>query len=204
MMEKERNNVYKVYDQISEWFDEHRSKELIMEKHYLDLIAQHIPRGSSILDVGCGTGEPLANYFLQQGYDYTGVDASHKMIERCKKSHPQGLWLLADMRKLQLEQHFNLVIAWHSFFHLPIEDQPQTLKLMAEFVKPKGLLVFTSGPERGEVWGNNGCYELYHASLSFDEYQAILVKNGFEIIEMNVEDPNCGEATVWVTRKATF
>lgn len=199
-MTKERNKVYKVYDQISEWFDKNRSKELIMEKHYLDLITQHIPKGSSILDVGCGTGDPLGKYFLQQGYDYTGVDASHKMIEQCQKAFPQGRWLLKDMRYLELEQRFNLVIAWHSFFHLPLEDHAPTLTRLANYTKPKGLLVFTSGPEHGEVWSINGGYDLYHASLSIGEYQDILAQNGFEVLELKIEDPDCGEATVWVSR----
>jgi hypothetical protein len=68
-------------------------------------------------------------------------------------------------------------------------------------VEQNGLLIFTSGPEYGEVWGDNGGYDLYHASLSSEEYTQILLECHFKILVHNVRDPECGEATVWVAQK---
>ncbi|MCL9685067.1 class I SAM-dependent methyltransferase [Legionella maioricensis] len=123
------------------------------------------------------------------------------MIDLCKHRFPKEQWLLADMRTLNLQEQFHVVMAWHSFFHLPHEDQRLTLKILANRVKPKGLLVFTSGPEYDEVWGDNGGQELYHASLSAEEYKQILADNHFKILTHKIRDPNCGEATVWVAQK---
>ncbi|MGL5741067.1 MAG: class I SAM-dependent methyltransferase [Legionella sp.] len=105
------------------------------------------------------------------------------------------------MRTMQLTPSFDLVIAWHSFFHLPQEDQRNALKLFASLLKPKGLLLFTSGPDAGEVWGKNGGYDLYHASLSPQEYEQILQQNRLQIVMHRIEDPNCGDATVWLAQK---
>lgn len=195
-----KHKVYETYDQIIDWFDAHRSKELTMESFYLAFIQEHIPANGSILDIGCGTGEPLARFFIEQGYQLTGVDASQNMIELCKKRFPDEKWILSDMRQIHLKQQFDLVIAWHSLFHLPHQDQRDALKLMAAHVKENGLLVFTSGPEYGEVWSDNGGYDLYHASLSIEEYKQILKKNHLDVLVLKVEDPNCGEATVWVAQ----
>lgn len=198
---KNKDKMYLVYDEISDWFDAHRSKELIMEKFYLDLLLKYIPSGAKILDVGCGTGEPIAQFLIAQGCELIGIDASEKMIDLCKQRFPNGTWLLADMRTLKLQEKFHAVIAWHSLFHLPHEDQRTTLKLLAAMVEKNGLLIFTSGEEHGEVWSDNGGHDLYHASLSSAEYAQILFNCDFEILVHKVRDVDCGEATVWIAKK---
>lgn len=201
MSEGDKTKVYEIYNKIIDWFDMHRSKDLAMEKFYLDYVLGLIPPDSTILDVGCGTGEPIAQFFIDNGHKVTGIDASKKMIERCLQRFPHQHWLLADMRELSLQQQFNVVIAWHSFFHLPQDDQLPTLKLLASYVKPAGFLVFTSGPESGEVWSDNGGYDLYHASLSPEEYTKILQQNNMELLIHKAEDPDCGGSTVWIAKK---
>jgi hypothetical protein len=63
------------------------------------------------------------------------------------------------------------------------------------------LLIFTSGEEYGEVWSDNGGCDLYHASLSTEEYAKILQSCNFKILTHKVRDPECGEATIWVVQK---
>jgi len=201
MKKSKKSKVYETYDEIIDWIDKNRRKDLSLERSYINLIQNHYPPGSSVLDIGCGTGEPIGKFFIKSGYKYTGVDASEKMIELCKIRFPYENWIVEDMRSLELDEQYDIVIAWHSFFHLPPDDQRKTLKKLTQFVKPSGLLVFTSGPEEGESWGENGGYELYHASLSTEEYESILNKNHLEVLTHNVQDPNCGGATVWLAQK---
>lgn len=198
---KNKEEVYLVYNKITDWFDRNRSKELTMEKFYLDLLQNHIPPSGKVLDVGCGTGEPIAQFLIKQGYKVTGIDASEKMIQLCKQRFPNEQWLLADMRTLHLQDKFHAVIAWHSFFHIPHDDQRKTLKSLASLVERNGLLLFTTGPDFGEVWSDNGGYDLYHASLSSEEYTQILRECHFTVLVHKVRDPECGEATVWVAKK---
>ncbi len=201
MTKRNKDNVYRVYDEIIHWFDNARTKDLNMEKSYLNFIQKLLPLKSKILDVGCGTGEPIAKFLIDEGYIVTGIDASTKMIDLCKQRFPKEKWLIADMRTLDLNEKFHAVIAWHSFFHLPHEDQRSTLKLLASYVDQNGLFIFTSGPEYGEVWSDNGGYELYHASLSTGEYKQLLIDNNFKILIHKIKDSECGEATVWVAQK---
>ncbi len=201
MKKSDKNKVYEIYDKIIHWFDAHRSKDLSLEKAYLDVIQAHIPASGSVLDVGCGTGEPIAKFFIEQGYQVTGVDASKAMIELCKQRFPQAHWLLADMRTLQLPGQFDIVLAWHSFFHLPHEDQKPTLQLLTSYVKSGGLFAFTSGTEHSEVWSDNGGYDLYHASLDPEEYIKILEEYNFKLIMHKMNDPDCGGATTWLVKK---
>lgn len=98
-------------------FDEARSRELY-EQPYLDAALSAMPATSRILDLGCGAGEPIARYFVERGHHVTGVDVAGPMIELCRRRMPEMNWLHTDMRSLELEERFDLVIAWDSFLHL--------------------------------------------------------------------------------------
>ncbi len=194
------------YNKIGEWFDQSRSKNLI-EKEYLDLIVREIPEGSLILDLGCGSGDPIAKFFIEKGCDLTGVDGSKKMMDLFQKNFPSTKFpnvnfIFADMRKIKLSQKFDVIIAWDSFFHLMPDDQRKMFAIFASYIKPRGMLLFTSGgPEEEEIWSNNNGENLYHASLSKKEYQELLEQFGFEVVNYKEKDPDCQEHTVWVGRK---
>lgn len=115
MSKLNKTRVYEVYDEIINWFDDARTKNL-MESEYLNLIVNAIPPKSSILDLGCGTGEPIAQFFIEKGFKLTGVDGSQKMIELCRKRFPDERWIVSDMRDINLQQQFDVILAWHSFF----------------------------------------------------------------------------------------
>lgn len=200
MTKRNKERVYESYEEIVHWFDDARTKTL-MEAEYLNLIVKAIPAGSSVLDLGCGTGEPIAKFFIDKGFKVTGVDGSKKMIELCKKRFPNEQWIVSDMREINLNQQFDVVLAWHSFFHLDPDSQRRMFKIFATHIKPDGILAFTSGEEEGEIWSDNGGQMLYHASLSTKEYEKLLSEHLFQVLLHKVRDPECGETTVWVARK---
>ncbi len=187
------------YDKITNWFDNARTKTL-MEKEYLDLCLKHLKPGADILDLGCGTGEPIAKFFIENGMKITGIDGSPKMIELCKQRFPQMDWQIGDMRKINLGKKFDAIIAWDSFFHLPSEDQRKMFSIFRQHISPDGTLVFTTGTENGEVYSTMDGHSFYHASLNLEEYRKLLVEHGFNILINKIEDPDCGEHTVWVAK----
>ncbi len=199
-MEKgECKNVYKVYNKIGSWFAENRAADLV-EKTYLNDILEHLPAGAKVLDLGCGDGKPILEYFIKHGINVLGVDASTQMIELAKANFPTTGFLLKDMRELDLEEEFDAIIAWHSFFHLPAGDQPNMFAIFKRHLKPNGILLFTSGTERGEVWSMNGGENLFHASLATAEYQTLLLENEFKVLRHKINDPDCGGANVWMAQ----
>lgn len=200
MPKRNQAKVYEVYDEIIQWFDDARTKTL-MELEYLNLIANSIPAGGAILDLGCGTGEPIAKFFIEKGFKITGVDGSKKMIALCKQRFPSEQWIVSDMRDINLPQKFDAILAWHSFFHLDHDSQRKMFKIFESHLKSNGILAFTSGEEEGEVWSDNGGQELYHASLSTKEYENLLKTASFKVLLHKIRDPECGEATVWVAQK---
>lgn len=198
-MKNNKDDVCKTYEKIADWMDEHRSRKLF-EKPYLDRAITDLQPGATVLDLGCGTGEPIGQYFIDAGFHVTGVDGSSKMLEIAKSRCPKTKFILSDMRTINLNEKFDCIIAWHSFFHLSQNDQRAMFKTFVLHLKPGGVLLFTSGPEEREVWGNNGGENLYHASLSPNEYKKLLKLHGFVLVEHKKSDPECGEATIWMAR----
>lgn len=198
-MNREDKNVFKVYDEVSEWFNENRSKHLI-ELKYLQELLSYLPEKSEILDLGCGTGKPIMEYFLSQNYRVIGVDASWKMLEIAKSNFPNNEFYLMDMRSLKIERKFDAIIAWHSFFHLPVDDQEKLIPKLSNLLNPNGLFLFTSGPENGISWGKINGQDLFHASMSESQYKNLLQNNNFKVIKHVVQDPMCGGATVWLAQ----
>lgn len=199
-MEKgESHNVFKVYDKIASWYAKHRDVGLI-EKNYLDRVIDFLPNECKVLDLGCGTGKPILEYLQRKSINVTGVDASGKMLEIARSSFPMTEFILQDMRHLNLGKRFDAIIAWHSFFHLPVADQPAMFKVFQEHLNCNGILLFTSGYEQGETWGINGGENLFHASLDQKEYKDLLIKHNFEILDCVRRDPDCGYATIWMAQ----
>ncbi len=197
----QKDKVYQSYDKMFKWFDEARSRELF-EKPYLDLAISYLKPGAKILDLGCGMGEPIGKYFIDQGFDLTGIDGSAELINLASSRFSQAKFMIQDMRTINLKEKFDLIIAWNSFFHLSRDDQRSMFKIFEAHINKQGILMFTSGPRTSEVWSDNGGEMLYHASLDLEEYKKLLLEHNFEIIKYAIEDESCGGACIWVARYA--
>lgn len=199
-MSNASRDVIGLYTEHGADFDKERGRSLA-EKSWLDRFASLLPGGGSILDIGCGSGEPIAGYFIASGYDVTGIDASLPLIELCRNRFPGNLWAVADMRELALGHRFDGLIAWHSFFHLKPEDQRLMFGIFRQHANDGAALMFTAGPGQGEAIGTFQGKPLYHASLARDDYESLLAAHGFRLLDHIVNDRQCGGATVYLARR---
>lgn len=171
-----------------------------MEAGWLDRFLGLLPPRPSVLDIGCGSGEPMSGYLIDHGCNITGVDSAPEMIAMCRQRHPRQEWRVEDMRTLSLDRSFNGILAWDSFFHLAHDDQRRMFPVFRAHAAPAAALMFTSGPAHGEAIGIFEGEPLYHASLDGAEYRSLLDENGFAVIAHTIEDATCGGHTVWLAR----
>jgi SAM-dependent methyltransferase len=194
------DRIIDLYQRHTQAWDEARSRNLF-ERGWLERFAAQLPPGGSVLDIGCGSGEPIGRHLIENGYAVTGVDAAPAMIGLCRSRFPSGTWLVADMRELALGRHFAGLLAWDGFFHLRPEDQRAMFPIFAAHAAPKAALMFTSGPSFGEAIGTFEGEPLYHGSLDPAEYRALLKAEGFEVVAHVADDPTCGGHTIWLARR---
>jgi len=170
------------------------------ERAHLERFAAALPRKGEVLDLGCGSGRPIAGWLIGQGFQLTGVDASPALIARCRTAFPRHEWRVADMRGLDLGRGFDGVLAWFSAFHLTAEAQAAMAAVYARHLRPGGVLMFIGGPSRGVTMGTWMGQPLYHASLEPSEYRAGLEQVGLiDIKERGLGTD--GAARVWTARR---
>lgn len=195
-------DVIGIYETNGAAWAQERGRSLF-EKPWLDRMLHAAPRAKGavrVLDLGCGAGVPIATYLAERGAQITGVDASKTLTAFFAKNLPAATILHADMRHLKLDQTFDAILAWDSFFHLTASDQRAMFAVFAAHAAPRAALMFTSGHMAGEAIGQVAGAPIYHASLSAEDYRTLLQDHGFQVLHHKAEDPDCGGHTVWLAQ----
>jgi len=158
-------NSFHHYSQYYDLF--YRDKDYGTEASYVDeIIKNHLPEASAILEFGCGTGLHAAK-LASKRYKVHGVDSSVQMLKKAQRnfedlspevashvSFSQG-----DIRRLKIDDRFDVVIAlFHVISYLPTnEDIKKAFDCAKSHLKKGGLFLFDCwyGPavltERPEV-----------------------------------------------------
>jgi SAM-dependent methyltransferase len=196
-MKTSHDDMIGLYERHAREFDRDRSRSL-QEKAWLDRFLACVRPSGTVLDLGCGMGEPIARYIIDAGFRIVGVDSSTSLIDMGRTRFPDSEWLVADMRNLALGRRFDGILAWDSFFHLRVEEQHAMFERFAAHALPGAALMFTSGHSEGEACGSYCGEPLYHASLDPESYERLLETHGFTVHAHVVDDPGCGGHTVWL------
>ena len=192
-------DIIDLYERHAHHWDADRGKGLF-EKPWLDRFLALLPERGTVLDIGCGSGEPIDRYIIERGFQLTGIDSSRSLVDICRARFPGNFWAQADMRTLALKRSFDGLLAWDSFFHLRPTDQRMMFDVFAAHASPSSALMFTSGPAAGEVVGSYRGEPLYHGSLAPEEYRSLLTRSGFSLVENIIEDASCGHHTIWLAQ----
>ncbi|MGA7157437.1 MAG: class I SAM-dependent methyltransferase [Acidobacteriaceae bacterium] len=200
-MSADSEKIIDIYQRHAQtWAQARRQESTLYERSWLDRFSALIPPGQSILDVGCGPGEPIATYLAQCGHAVTGVDSSPAMIAMFQQRLPSQHALVADMRTLALAETFHGILAWDSFFHLDHKAQRNMFPIFRAHAAPCAPLMFTSGPAHGEVIGQLEGDPLFHSSLDPTDYHDLLDRHGFTVVAHVVADPACFGRTIWLAQ----
>ena len=193
--------VIDLYEHNALDWDQRRGSNLVQERAWIERLVRLIPVGGSILDLGCGSGQPIAGYLIERGFAVTGIDSAPALISLCRSRFPEHEWHVADMRTINLGKTFAAILAWDSFFHLTRDAQRAMFTVFSRHAAPGAALLFTSGPGDGESIGTLWDRPLYHASLAPEEYRSLLDAHGFVVQCHRSEDPECGGHTVWLASR---
>jgi SAM-dependent methyltransferase len=138
------------YDRIAAQWDAARSTFHGREADYLDLLLNGLPAGALVLDLGCGTGRPMAEAVLARGLLVVGVDQSRRLLDLAARRFPQATWIESDIAAPDLGARlplgaFDAALAWDALFHLPRETHEPLVRRVAALLKHGARFMTTAG-----------------------------------------------------------
>ena len=110
------------------------------------LIDAMVPRGSRILDAGCGPGRVGAALHAA-GHEVVGVDVDPELIAAAQADHPGPTWLVNDLAELDLPgrgitEPFEVIVSpGNVMVFLAPDTEVQVLRRLAAHLADGGRLV---------------------------------------------------------------
>lgn len=133
------------YNAIAEDWDAARATLSRHEPAFLDRLLIDMPLAGKILDLGCGTGRPIAEFLLQRGFHVTGVDQAEGLLALARQRLPQGRWLQARMESFEPDETYDGAVIWDSLFHIPRAQHAPILEKIVDCLRPGAKLMLTVG-----------------------------------------------------------
>jgi ubiquinone/menaquinone biosynthesis C-methylase UbiE len=111
------------------------------------LLLDRLPPHAKVLDVGSGTGWPVAEDLAAAGHDVVGVDVSSAMVEIARRQVPKARFLHADVREWESEDaSWDAVCAFFPFLQMTRDEVVAVLAKIARWLKPGGVLALVTVP----------------------------------------------------------
>jgi SAM-dependent methyltransferase len=111
------------------------------------LVLDRLPAHARVLDIGSGTGRPVAEDLAAAGHDVVGVDVSAAMVDIARRQVPQARFEHADIREWESEDaSWDAVCAFFPFLQMTRAEVTAVLARIARWLKPGGVLALLTVP----------------------------------------------------------
>lgn len=150
---------------------------------------------AEIFEIATGPGN-ITRYLLSKRSDFKifGIDLAPNMIELAKINNPEANFRVMDCKNINtIDRKFDAIMCGFCMPYLSKEECAKLIADSSELLSTNGLLYFStmeddynkSGFERTSFSGQDRVYIYYHQA---DYLSDCLVKNGFEIIDLQRKD----------------
>ena len=142
------DETIRTYDRTAAAFlERHRDRSQTRES--LVRFAARLPKGATVIDVGCGPGFDAAD-LRAHGLRAIGMDLSRGMLDVARREFP-GALVRGDLRRLPFRAVHALWVN-ASLLHLPHADASAALAGFRDALRPGGLLFLAMKEGEGERW----------------------------------------------------
>ena len=181
------------YDLIADWYARDANRGTWAGVPEVTSLAESIPPGARVLDIGCGQGKPLTNVLLDRGCRVVGLDSSANMLALFHRHFPTVPVVRGQIETANFaSESFDAAHMWGVMFHLTLDRQRVAIAEIARVLRPGAPLLFTSGDldehddhKRG-VGEMNGV-TFYYYTFKRAEYAEILEDHGMSLVETHID-----------------
>jgi SAM-dependent methyltransferase len=149
--------------------------------------ARRLPERASVLDLGCGSGVPISQALIDDGFAVYGVDAAPTLVAAFRSRFPGAPVACEPVETSRFfDRTFEGVVAIGLIFLLSADVQRALIRRVATALRPGGRLLFTAPAERC-TWadlltGRESC------SLGAATYGDLLLDAGFTLVGEDVDE----------------
>ena len=176
----DKQDVIDFFDRLAPTWDE----GMIHDGRKISAILKNtgVTKGVSVLDVACGTGVLIPDYFKAGAGHVTAVDFSSEMI---KTAHPKFTdeinsgrleLVCADVEDYCPGNRFDCILVYNAFPHLP--DGERLIAHLASLLSPGGTLSVAHGMSRDAINAHHSgsAAKVSNGLMPVDELAAIFGK----------------------------
>ena len=202
--------MHKPYDLIADQWHENKRADGYIEHvlRYVDRVLKGLPGGAKVLDLGCGTGEPVAKHVIERGFRCTGVDESVEMLKFARQTVPEAELIHADMVTVELLDTFEAAVAWDSMFHVERKHHAAIYRKLANALRTDARVLLSVGGSApaeddsvegftSEMYGQT----FYYSGFAPEVTRQLIEESGFEIELWEVDDPSSRGHIAVIARK---
>ncbi|MBB4684268.1 class I SAM-dependent methyltransferase [Amycolatopsis jiangsuensis] len=141
-----KGGAAELFDAIGAGYEEAFGRPPMVNAAVRDLI-EVLPPGSRVLDLGSGTGRPVAADLAAAGHRVTGLDVSAEMVRIAREQVPDADFVHTDLRQWHSEpSSWDAVCAFFPFLQMPRADTEAALADIAGWLAPGGRLALVTVP----------------------------------------------------------
>jgi ubiquinone/menaquinone biosynthesis C-methylase UbiE len=173
------------YDRIAERYAAWTGEALTGPRaRFVALLDERLPDGADVLDLGCGTGVPVARA-LARRFRVTGVEHSVRSVALARRRVPEATFIHADMTRLDLPAAaFDAVTSFYAITHVPRAEHPALLAAIARWLRPGGWFVASmgAGDDPGTVEADWLGAPMFFSAYDAATNRALVAAAGLEIV----------------------
>ncbi|MFH1368209.1 MAG: glycosyltransferase [Elusimicrobiota bacterium] len=179
-----KKELISYFDGMAASRDRWRKRNRYYQKELEEFYSFNVPKGASVIEIGCGTGELLNKLEPSNG---AGIDFSPEMVKISQKKYPKLKFYVDDIEELKLSEKYDFVIMqdlighlsdiWVAFRNLRNITTPETrviINYYSQLWEPAILMLEKLGLKAKQPHQN---------WLSLADIENILYLNNYEVIK---------------------
>jgi ubiquinone/menaquinone biosynthesis C-methylase UbiE len=180
--------VERGYDQVAQDYARLEGETEWPRMRWLRKLLNRLEPGSSVLDLGCGSGDP-ADIEISKEHKVTGVDISQAQINLARQNVPTGHFTHGDAGSVEFQEaHFDAVVSFYTLEHVPRREHETILQRIYQWLRDGGfLLVSIEAGDFDDVMGEWLGVPMFISCFDPETMKQLVTKSGFEILETAIE-----------------
>jgi ubiquinone/menaquinone biosynthesis C-methylase UbiE len=180
--------VERGYDQVAHDYARLEGESEWPRMRWLRKLLNRLEPGSSVLDLGCGSGKP-ADVEISKEHQVTGVDISQTQINLARQNVPTGHFLHGDAGSAEFPpSSFDAVVSFYTLEHIPREEHKTVLRHIYKWLRVGGLLLISmEAGDYDDVMGEWLGVPMFISCYDPDTMKQMVNEAGFELLETAIE-----------------